>query len=80
MMKQLPGCGKMKVKVRLQGSKEEVEFVRDLFLKLHPDLILASPREGTNPKYDGNQKWSAYGDITPGIKRRRKKKKKKPRA
>jgi len=66
----------MKVKVRLQGTEEEVAFVRDLFLKMHPDLILASPREGTNPKYDGNQKWSSYGDITPGIKRKRKKPKK----
>ena len=63
----------MKVKVRLQGSKEDVEAVRAMMLKMHRDMILAKPREGTNPKYDGNQKWSSYGDITPGVIRKRRK-------
>lgn len=61
----------MKVKVRLQGSKEDVEKVRQMMLKMHRDMILAKPREGTNPKYAGNQKWSSYGDITPGVIRKR---------
>jgi len=53
----------MKIKIRLQGSKEEVEFLRTYLLKKHPGLILGAAREGTNPKYAGNQKWSSYGDI-----------------
>lgn len=61
----------MKVKVRIQGTKEEVEAVRRLLLAAHPDMILGKAREGTNPKYAGRQKWSCYGDITPGIVRRR---------
>tara|TARA_R100001086_G_scaffold217617_1_gene134075 strand:- start:190 stop:384 length:195 start_codon:yes stop_codon:yes gene_type:complete len=64
----------MKVKVRLQGSKEDVEKVRQMMLKMHRDMILAKPREGTNPKYAGRQKWSSYGDITPGVIRKRRSK------
>ena len=64
----------MKVKVRIQGTKEEVEAVRRLLLAAHPDLILGKPREGTNPKYAGRQKWSSYGDITPGVVRKRRNK------
>ncbi len=40
-------------------------------LKKHPQLILGKPREGTNPKYDGNQKWSSYGDYWFGHIRKR---------
>ena len=63
-----------RVKVRLQcQDPEELEFVRQLFLERCPELILASPREGTNPKYAGRQKWASYGDfIINTIRRRRK--------
>jgi len=61
----------MSVKVRLQGNKKDVDKLRKHFLKKHPQLILSNPREGTNPKYAGNQKWAAYGDYKFGIIRRR---------
>ena len=60
---QLQNEKKIKIKIRLQGTEEEVEFLRKYLLKKHPGMIMGSPREGTNPKYDGNQKWSSYGDI-----------------
>lgn len=63
----------MKVKVRIQGSKKEVEKLKDLLLKRCPELILGSPREGTNPKYADNQKWASYGDFIFGKIRRRRK-------
>lgn len=53
----------MKVKVRLSGSKKEVERLRKHMLKNHPQMILSSPREGTNPKYAKNQQWFCYGDY-----------------
>ena len=62
----------MKVKVRLQGNKKDVEKLRKHLLKKCPQLILGKPREGTNPKYDGAQKWSSYGDYWFGKIRRRK--------
>jgi hypothetical protein len=51
------------VKVRIQGTEEEVEFVRSLFLERFEGLRLGTPREGTNPKYIENQKWASYGEI-----------------
>jgi hypothetical protein len=54
----------MKVKIRIQASSQaEAELVRKHLLKAHPGLCLNSPREGTNPKYAGRQKWAVYGDI-----------------
>lgn len=47
----------------MQGSQTQVEIMRTKLLKKHKNLILGKPREGTNPKYDGNQKWSSYGDF-----------------
>lgn len=61
----------MKVRIRLQGSKAECERLRNHLLKNHPQMILAKPREGTNPKYAGRQKWSSYGDYQFGKIRRR---------
>lgn len=60
-----------KVRIRLQGNKKDVERLRKHFLKAHPQMILAQPREGTNPKYAGRQKWSSYGDYWFGKIRRR---------
>jgi len=65
------------VKIRLMAdSEEECEAVRAHLLALHPGLALGAPREGSNPKYAANQKWSSYGDIvlTQGgeLRRRRK--------
>jgi hypothetical protein len=60
-----------KVKIRLQGEEKDVVKLRKHLLKAHPQLILAYPREGTNPKYDGRQKWSSYGDYWFGKIRRR---------
>jgi hypothetical protein len=63
-----------KVKVRIQGSQKDVERLRKILLDRCPELILASPRKGTNPKYDGNQKFSSYGDFKFNSKRKRRKK------
>tara|TARA_R110000744_G_scaffold292538_1_gene403038 strand:+ start:1185 stop:1379 length:195 start_codon:yes stop_codon:yes gene_type:complete len=61
----------MKVRIRLQGTKAEVSRLRKHLLKNNPQLILANPREGTNPKYAGKQKWACYGDYEFGKIRRR---------
>jgi len=62
----------MKVKVRIQAdSKKECEKLRQHLLKSHPQLILGSPRKGTNPKYEGMQKWASYGDYWFGKIRKR---------
>jgi len=61
----------MKVRIRLQGTKAEVTRLRNHMLKKHPQMILSKPREGTNPKYAGRQKWSCYGDYEFGKIRRR---------
>ena len=53
---------RMKVKVRLQGEKAAVTKLRAHLLMKHPQLILGKPREGTNPKYEGNQNWASNGD------------------
>ena len=60
-----------KVRIRLQGSEKDVARLRKHLLKLCPQMILANPREGTNPRYAGRQKWSAYGDYEFGKIRRR---------
>lgn len=54
------------VKIRLQGSEEDVKILREWLLAKGQHLnglILGAPREGSNPKYVGQQKWSSYGDI-----------------
>lgn len=51
------------IKIRVQGTQKEVEMMRSYLLKKHKHLILGKPRKGTNPKYDGNQKYSSYGDF-----------------
>ena len=63
-----------KVKVRIQGCEKDVERLRKILLDRCPELILATPRKGTNPKYDGNQKFSSYGDFQFNSKRKRRKK------
>jgi hypothetical protein len=63
-----------KVKVRIQGSQKDVERLRKIFLDRCPELILGNPRKGTNPKYDGNQKFSSYGDFQFNSKRKRRNK------
>ncbi len=62
---------KEKVKIRLQGNLKDVEKLRKHLLKSHPQLIISKPRKGTNPKYKGNQKYSAYGDYQFNTKRKR---------
>jgi len=61
----------VKVRIRLQGSEKEVERLRKHLLKNHPQMILSKPREGTNPRYAGRQKWACYGDYEFGKIRRR---------
>ena len=55
----------------MSTSKADVEKLRRHFLKSHPQAILGKPREGTNPKYVGNQKWFVYRDYEFGKIRRR---------
>ena len=62
--KAAPDTPTILVPVRFKTDNEEdALFVRKLFLEVLPGLSLNSPREGSNPKYDGNQKWFVYGDI-----------------
>jgi len=49
----------------------EAAKARTLLLKRCPELILANPRKGSNPKYDGRQKWACYGDFQFGAVRKR---------
>jgi hypothetical protein len=51
------------IKIRIQGDEATVTLVRAYLLNCHKGLILGTPRKGTNPKYDDNQKYSSYGDI-----------------
>lgn len=60
-----------KVKVRIQGSKIAVERLREILLDRCEELILAKPREGTNPKYAGDQKFASYGDFKFNTVRKR---------
>lgn len=61
-----------KVRIRIQSkNKKDLERIRRKLLKDHPQVILSQPREGTNPKYDGRQAWSCYGDYWIGHIRRR---------
>jgi hypothetical protein len=60
-----------KVRIRLQGAEKDVAKLRKHLLKHHPQMILAHPREGTNPRYAGRQKWAAYGNYEFGKIRRR---------
>jgi len=62
-----------KVKVRIQGSQEDVEKLREILLGRCPELILATPRRGTNPKYESNQKYASYGDFQFNTIRKRRK-------
>lgn len=62
-----------KVKVRIQGSEKDVKKLRKILLERCPELILANPRKGTNPKYKNDQKYASYGDFQFNKKRRRRK-------
>lgn len=65
--------GQRLVKVRLQGTEKDVAALRAKFLEAFPELVLGSPREGTNPKYAGKQKWASYGNFIFGVIRKRRK-------
>lgn len=60
-----------KVKLRIQGDEKDVERLRKILLDRCPELILGSPRRGTNPKYEPNQKYASYGDFQFNTKRKR---------
>jgi len=59
------------VKVRIQGNEKDVEKLRKILLERCPELILGKTRKGTNPKYNGKQKYSSYGDFKFNSKRKR---------
>ena len=60
------------VKIRLQCEDQlQIERVRKILLHRCPELILAAPREGSNPKYAGRQKFASYGDFKVNEIRRR---------
>ena len=63
----------MKGKLRIQGEQKDVERLREILLERCPELILGSPRRGTNPKYEPNQKYASYGDFQFNTKRKRRK-------
>lgn len=61
-----------KVRIRIQSRNvKDLERMRKHLLKSHPQMILSKPREGTNPRYEGRQAWSCYGDYQFGKIRRR---------
>ena len=52
------------VKVRLTcETEEEAATARRYLERRLQNLLLAAPREGTNPRYTGDQKVFVYGDI-----------------
>ena len=53
------------VKIRLQAENEkEAREAHQLLTYLcGAGIKLQAPRQGTNPKYDGNQAWFCYGDL-----------------
>ena len=63
------------VKIRIQHEDPDLlAKIRRRLLKANPDMILGNPRKGSNPKYDGKQKYACYGDIKIGVKRQRRSK------
>lgn len=49
------------VKIRVQGTSfEEVQAMTIKLEGLFPALMFSRPREGKNPKYEGNQMWASY--------------------
>jgi hypothetical protein len=54
------------IKIRITADdKEQAEQARALLqARLGDTLRLEPPREGRNPRYEGNQKWFCYGDFT----------------
>lgn len=60
------------VKVRLQCEDDgEIDRVAEILLQRCPELILASARLGSNPKYAGRQKYARYGDFKINVIRKR---------
>jgi hypothetical protein len=55
----------MSIKIRLTAeTKEACEAARSHLQKeLGESCRLESPREGRNPKYEGEQKWFCYGQL-----------------
>ena len=53
------------VKIRIQGDNEQdaQDARRLLEIVTQGACKLMKPREGTNPKYEGRQKWAAYGEM-----------------
>ena len=50
------------VKIRLQADhKPELEQALTLFRQVFPGMNFSKPRQGSNPKYQDNQKWFSYG-------------------
>ena len=63
------------VKIRIQHENPAtLEKIRKRLLKANPDMIMGKPRKGSNPKYEGQQKYACYGDIKIGVKRNRREK------
>ena len=60
------------VKVRLQCEDDrEIDRVAEILLQRCPELILASARLESNPKYAGKQKYARYGDFKINVIRKR---------
>lgn len=62
------------VKLRIQADNESdcQEAIDKLSNVTQGAAKFGKPREGTNPRYAGSQKWSSYGEVdTNSIKPRR---------
>jgi len=60
----------VKVRVQAETQAEAEEAIQYLETATKGRAKFGKPREGTNPKYAGNQKWSAYGELNDHIKGR----------
>ena len=62
------------VKVRIQAdSREEADqAIQFLTNATSGAVTMGKPREGTNPKYEGNQKWASYGELDLSVLQLRK--------
>ncbi|NCC37803.1 MAG: hypothetical protein EOM24_38205 [Chloroflexia bacterium] len=45
-------------------TEEEAESMRQVLMTLLPGMTCRKARAGNNPRYEGQQKYLAYGEIT----------------
>jgi hypothetical protein len=51
-----------KIRIQCDNEQDAQDARRLIEVITQEGLKLQKPREGTNPKYEGRQKWASYGD------------------